>query len=79
MQTHKNAPDATAQALVATVGAVGSIGQALRDYLAAHGLTQAQLAKRLGVARVMVARTECGARRAPQALLEALAALEVAG
>jgi len=76
VRIYKINPEQTTQALATTVGAVSQVGQALRDYRNAHGLTQVQLAERLGVARVTVARVESGARRPSQALLAALGALE---
>lgn len=61
--------------LAAADSAAGHLPAALRAYRDAHGITQRELAEKLGVSRVTVARVECGARGPSKALLDALATL----
>ena len=61
-----------AVALASADAAAERVPAALKAYREAHDLTQAQLAERLGVSRVTVARVEVGLRRPPAALLAAL-------
>lgn len=66
---------AVATRLAAAAGAADDLPSVLRDYRREYDLTQAQLAQRLGVSRVTLARVETGTRKPSAALLAALAEL----
>lgn len=64
-----------ATALASADAAAERVPAALKAYRETHDLTQAQLAERLGVSRVTVARVEVGLRKPSAQLLEALGRL----
>lgn len=66
---------AVATRLAAAHDAADDLPSVLRDYRREYDLTQSQMAQRLGVSRVTLARVETGARKPSAALLAALATL----